>query len=427
MGASPASDHWTSYENLEPESDHVRKIEKLLSTADFHFLSIKATKIRQSLDSDRRGISDPLGETLTCSIDRGKFTSGTYNVVVELCFSDSERWVARIRLPNEAEDDDIETTILSEVATMNLVASNTTIPIPRVFGFDISGANQFGYRYILMESLPGHVPESRFSESIPESHWEKVADQLADIYHQLSNLRFDRIGRIYREPATGEGTQFNPFAESGPFTTSLDYFYDHRSRQSQMIKAAHPDDEQWATAAWILEQALPSMISEAHMRGPFPLCHMDLHYNNVLIDDAFNITGVVDWSDAQTAPVERFVVSPEFVTFPGLKAEENAPILAFRDKFVLALKNKEVASTGAQHLTTDEIDVNPISDLFGTPLWEIVYRCTYSYHWRALSDARLVLRQTHGPGARWEDFLEYYRDAPIHGKNLASHSVLLRF
>src|SRR5437588_10776973 len=100
------------------------------------------------------------------------------------------------------------------------------------------------------------------------------------------------------------------------------------------MKPKHGDDEQCATAAWILEQALPSMVAEEHIHGPFPLGHLDWHYGNMLVDDDFNITGIIDWSDAQTVPLERFIISPEFVTFPGLSAEQNATIIAFREKFV---------------------------------------------------------------------------------------------
>lgn len=95
------------------------------------------------------------------------------------------------------------------------------------------------------------------------------------------------------------------------------------------------------TAAWILEQALPSMVIEDSIHGPFPLYHTDLHFNNILIDENFNVTGIIDWSDSQTVPLENFLISPELDTFPGLSVEENAPIVAFRGKFAVALRERE--------------------------------------------------------------------------------------
>lgn len=162
------------------------------------------------------------------------------------------------------------------------------------------------------------------------------------------------------------------------------------------------------------------MIVEEHVRGPFPLCHMDLHYGNILVDDEYNITGIIDWSDVQTVPLERFIISPELVTFPGLSDEHNAPSIAFREKFAAVLRTKEL---GARKIP----DGPPlIADMLGTPLWEIVYRCTYSHHWRALSDARLVLRQRYGGDAKFEDFMTFYKNGPVNFKGAKPISGPLR-
>jgi hypothetical protein len=41
--------------------------------------------------------------------------------------------------------------------------------------------------------------------------------------------------------------------------------------------------------------------------GPFPLHHPDLHLANILFDDKFNITGIIDWSYTMSVPFEAFV------------------------------------------------------------------------------------------------------------------------
>jgi hypothetical protein len=162
------------------------------------------------------------------------------------------------------------------------------------------------------------------------------------------------------------------------------------------------------------------MIVEEHVRGPFPLYHMDLHYDNILIDDDYNITGIIDWSDAQTVPLERFIITPEFVTFSGLSDEQNTPSIAFRKKFAAVLRTKELAAW-------KDPDGPPlIADMLGTPLWEIVYRCTYSYHWRALSDARLVMRQMYGGDAKFEGFMAFYKNGPVNSNGAKPISGYLR-
>ena len=231
-----------------------------------------------------------------------------------------------------------------------------------------------------MQALPGRHPQSGLARSVPEEHMDKLTDQLADYYHQLSQLRFDRIGRLWCGRTAEEQPSIIPVRKvGGPFSASLEYFYVLRKSDNRSIQSKHAGDKEWMTAAWILEQALPSMIVENFIHGPFPLCHIDLHYNNILIDEDFNITGIIDWSDSQTVPLERFHTTPEFVTFPGLSVEQNAPIVAFSEKFATALKKRErgddLPEDKSCNESNEDVAAAPvhapprfISDIIGTPL-----------------------------------------------------------
>lgn len=148
------------------------------------------------------------------------------------------------------------------------------------------------------------------------------------------------------------------------------------------------------------------MVMEENVYGPFPLCHLDLHFKNVLFDDEFNITGLIDLSDVQSVPLERCIISPEFVTFPGLSVQENEPIRRFRAMFSKALAQKE----HEQSCDIGTSSSRKLSEMVDTPLSELVYRCVYSYPWRALSDARLVLRLLYGAKATWEQFKAFRKD-----------------
>lgn len=163
---------------------------------------------------------------LKCSIDSTKFASGWNDVVVELEFSDLEYWIARIRFPSDSiYDAGVEASIQSEITTMNLVSSRTSIPIPKVYGFDVSITNPLGSHYILMEALPGHTLDCSFAKTVPQREWEKVAGQLADYYFQPSNLRFDYIRHLFSDLNTPDELSIVPFNGMGPFSTSLEYFY----------------------------------------------------------------------------------------------------------------------------------------------------------------------------------------------------------
>ena len=147
----------------------------------------------------------------------------------------------------------------------------------------------------------------------------------------------------------------------------------------------------------MLTEAIPVMICSQFRRGPFPLYHRDFHYNNILVDDEFNITGVLDWSGARTVPIEQFTVYADFMTYPALSEEENRPIVEFRDMFIKAYKQLEVVSKMSLSL----------SAVFGSPLPELIH------HWdggvpfnirSAIKDALFVLRKLYGSDAALENY-----------------------
>lgn len=39
--------------------------------------------------------------------------------------------------------------------------------------------------------------------------------------------------------------------------------------------------------------------------GPFPLFHVDFGHNNIVVDDDYNVLGVIDWEHACSVPWER--------------------------------------------------------------------------------------------------------------------------
>lgn len=394
---SSINDHWTSFQNMDTESDNAKKIQTVLETANFDHLCSEATKIRQR--------EEFLASELTCSVNTAKFTCGTYNLVVALTFSDSTQWVARIMLPQDDDDEDVAKLLLSEIASMDFVRSKTTIPVPRIFGHSVT-ENDFGFPYLLMEALPGTVLENRWALSIPGSHKKKFATQLARYVYELSTLRFSKIGCLSYSHESGE-LEVSPFQISGswvePLSTSLEYFYLLRKGQTREIHEEHKGEADWEAAAWFLEKSLTSMVTEEHLYGPFPLCHLDFHYNNMLVDEDFNITAILDWSNVQTVPMERFAVTPEFIAPPAAPLEYKQAVFEFRDIFVDALASIERENG---NLSSDT--AMPLSRLFASPLSEVVFRGTCSPARRAIFDAQLTLPLTYGPDAKWEDFKKFF-------------------
>ena len=81
--------NWTSFQNIL-DSNHARRIQRVLQKANFTRLCSRAVELRKQ--------EEDAPDTLTCSVDTTKFTSGMCNVVIALTFSDMIQWVARIVL-----------------------------------------------------------------------------------------------------------------------------------------------------------------------------------------------------------------------------------------------------------------------------------------------------------------------------------------
>lgn len=126
----------------------------------------------------------------------------------------------------------------------------------------------------------------------------------------------------------------------------------------------HPDvDPDWLTACWVLKSALPHTMIEDRVRGPFPLCHLDLHYGNMLFDGEFSLTGIIDWSNAQAAPLEQLSVCPEFVAFPGLSEEKNKPIVELKHLVLESLREMEKTQHKRPPHDNPELDRTELTQL----------------------------------------------------------------
>lgn len=152
--------------------------------------------------------------------------------------------------------------------------------------------------------------------------------------------------------------------EIGPLGTSFEFFYRLRKEHTDLILRDHSGDQEWEAAARLLESSVTLIITEENINGPFPLCHLDFHYNNILVDDEYNITGLIDWSHAQTVPVERFAIIPEFVAPPAAPIESKQAIASFRDIFVKAKDQMESEGLQSEEQAT-------LSHLFASPRSEL--------------------------------------------------------
>ena len=273
------SDRWRGMTNVFAEERE--QVRLLLECLDFEWLERRAGSLK--------------GKNCTARTDI--FSSGQDHVVFELSFPDSTFWVARISKPWSLKG---PAEMLSEIQTVKYVSKHTTIPVPRVFEYDVN-PNPLGAPYMLMEEIQGHFVHSL--PRIPQQHIRHVYSQIADIVLQLSQLRFPLIGLLHEDQI--QGCVFGGYERVDAFHTATD-FYTFRA----VHFANQCSDPDWLALAWLYIQAIPLITTPELDRGPFPLRHPDLNNANILYDDDYNIVGVLDWTAAQAAPWQSFAVPP---------------------------------------------------------------------------------------------------------------------
>lgn len=123
----------------------------------------------------------------------------------------------------------------------------------------------------------------------------------------------------------------------------------------------------------------------------------------------YNLTGVIDWSNSQAAPIEPLAICPEFMVVPGLSDEENGKIIRFENLVPQSLKELETAKDKEQRE-----GVTLLSSFMATKGAEITFRYVNSLPSRAVWTAKQVAKLTYGDNITWEKLTEVYGAMPIY-------------
>jgi hypothetical protein len=140
--------------------------------------------------------------------------------------------------------------------------------------------------------------------------------QIADYRDQLSSLRFPKIGSL--DAVEGPDGQLEYTIQPvlhppgclwrhntiGSYDTAIEYFFTSRKLDYEETVRRWPNDSDECFAAWLRWQAAVATVDLDFNYGPFPLHHLDLRLVNILFDDEYNVSGIIDWSYVMTVPVE---------------------------------------------------------------------------------------------------------------------------
>lgn len=269
-------------------------ISRLLETINYDALRVRAETLR---DGMKCTVNLPSANQAYFNFD----VLGGRNYHGSIVFEDGKTWLARFRLPNHNEPPLQERNFdrRSEFATYCFLA-RTAVPVPEVYDCadDDDPMNLVGAGYILLEKLTGK-PLAWHEASVVQK--EKFSHQLAEIYANLEQHSVNGLGRLQLS-STGlpeVGPAFFDYGSSGnlipfgPFSHSNDYYTALIQQQIQLIKtgevASSAPLDQYLVYMSLLDSLPPNES------GPFFLRHVDSRDVNILVDDDYNITGIIDW------------------------------------------------------------------------------------------------------------------------------------
>lgn len=149
----------------------------------------------------------------------------------------------------------------------------------------------------------------------------KFRKQMASIQAELASILFDRIGFLYQDPESGDfyiGS--DPRMKKGPWETAADYYNDladHNIEVVGMSSEELQDDPSFSLPILFKELMLRYSIKELG-RGPFGLANTDLGAHNLLVNEDFDIVGMIDLDGLMAAPIE---IQAQFPVLTGLDME----------------------------------------------------------------------------------------------------------
>ncbi|KAK7626139.1 hypothetical protein IWX48DRAFT_634683 [Phyllosticta citricarpa] len=295
------------------------KVREILAKIDTKALAERATSLRDGMPRPCTKLS------VQHTPETDTVVMGGMNYHIEIHFENGVVWLTRIRRFNA-----------TEFATLRFL-EQTSVPAPKVFDIALQGDNR-----------------------MPGKSLANIMNQLADHAIELSKYPFDSIGSL-GQPGTSHVGEFareiytdldkTGLQALGPFSRLEDYHEAYLQQVLDLIARGELYAFQPVEAYLIhrlLLDLVPKVLPEDNGDAKFFLKHVDDKHYHILIDEDFNITGVIDWEWAHVMPKaiafnSLMVLMPvgEFfggsndlgedeLAFAQMLEEKDSPILAQR-------------------------------------------------------------------------------------------------
>jgi aminoglycoside phosphotransferase (APT) family kinase protein len=297
------------------------------------FKAIKAINNEQ-LEALARCICDT-GHAIpeVCVVHR---TQGAYNFAATIAVSRGEE-VSRyvVRIPGHAtlahwtpEDAYM---LEREAQLIEHIRKNTSVPVAEIVHYSTDHTNMLGFPYFFMTELPGKPASNIWYDGDYEHDDFELAFQHADVpsvatekkritflrslarvMTELQSLTFDMAGMPMLSER--EGTMIGPIYHWGnsgsdfvwkysPCNSTGGYAFAGVGRQFVKLSPSHSASDLMLRGAIKFFNLLFSQsVFKTTRPETFTIHHDDLDLQNIFVDDAGNVTGIIDWDKAFAAP-----------------------------------------------------------------------------------------------------------------------------
>ena len=260
------------------------------------------------------------------------FAQGGFNKLYTVQSGD-DSFMMRVSLPVEPQ---FKT--LSEVATLDFVRKNTSLPVPKVISYCSTSSNPIGYEWILMDMMPGTPLKERWT-SLTWSAKESLVQKLVVYAASMFQKQFRTIGNMFFKGEVSvsaapeiKRTVSLPFfwgdhvhqdVPKGPFWSSRDWIvarlmFSENDAKRTLEESEDEDEREDADNTLSIISRLRSQMSEffgaAQGEGESSiLFHDDLTSQNILVDNDGALSAIVDWECVSVVPLWRACTYPAFL------------------------------------------------------------------------------------------------------------------
>ncbi|KAF7125526.1 hypothetical protein CNMCM5793_001765 [Aspergillus hiratsukae] len=271
-----------------------------------------------------------------------KMTEGGFNRLFQATFTDGKHVIARLPYPSTAPE---HYTVASEAATLEYLRLHR-IPTPEVYAWCSTKANPVGAEYIIMEKLNG-TPLGDIWYAMTPKEQHKIMKQIVQWEARLMSLEFPACGSLYYQkdlpterkvPLPSHNGDFciGPMAhyswwhgergildiDRGPWSSSSDLFWAVGERELTWAKAyakprlpyerlyreiygfsqVSPDRHLQNLSDYLILAPCLGFRAGSSLNRPV-IRHPDLQPDNILISDANEVVGFVDWQHCTILPL----------------------------------------------------------------------------------------------------------------------------